>query len=458
MIYDSKNFERLLFDFETCSEETIAIEQNQIEQAAQLGSQILNEAGQWQTYLNALAMFSFEQWLKERAPELPINLENCSVMQPIYASIIEAVFNLKVGEFKLCLLATGNIREEIVILPRAVVDLPQYAAHFYVAIAVQEEQEQATITGFISYDQLVDRRQYANLQPEPDWTYQISQDWLEPDSDRLLLYLRCLEATAISLPAISTNQLISLERMQEDIVSIISQLQSGEYPLWQLLSWEQGAFLLNNPDWLAWLYHLQTTSESANQNQASSSGQLLQILQSLTQQVVNVGLWLQDELDEFAQNLAWTLLPAPVLAPVSLRSARVTAAQSPQEEFEKIVAELQGAEIVIPSQARAAYLDFNLADNPLRLYAVTWPIATEESVREWALLLILGVQSGCELPQGLQLQISDRENILFEQEVETDTEDTYLYASVIGELSEQFLTTIALSNGENIKFSFLFEP
>ncbi len=450
------NYDKLLLDYDYLAEDTIALEPERIQQAAELSSHIVKSAGQWQIYLNALALYGFEQWLRERADELPIDLENCSVMQPAVASAIaEGVCNLQVGDFKLCLLATGSSIEDVVVLPRAVIDLPEYAAHFYVAIAVQEELEQARITGFIAYDRLMAQLQSANLAPEPDWTYELPRAWFEPDANRLLLYLRCLETRAISLPAIPNARMIAVETMQEDIISVIPQLQSGDYSLWQLFNWEQGKLILTNPKLLKWLYRLQTEPELfTGKDRTSLLEQLSQVLSNLSQQVVNVGLWLQSELDEIAQNIAWTMLPPPALATVPLRSVRVTATESVSEEFAAIIAELRGTELEVPQQARGAYLDFNLANNPFRLYAITWLNSPEE----WTLLLVLGLQTGRELPSGLKLQVSDRENILFEQEVETDTEDTYLYASVIGELSEQFLTTIALSNGENIKFSFLFEP
>ncbi len=453
------NYDDLLLDFDYLAEDTIALESEQLQQAAELSSHIVKSAGQWQTYLNALALYGFEQWLRERDTELGIDRQNCSLMQPAIANAIDgAVGNLQVGDFKLCLLATGSSIEDVVVLPRALIDLPEYAAHFYVAIAVQEELEQAKIKGFIAYDSLIAQLQSAKKAPEPDWTYQLPIAWFEPEAERLLLYLRCLETNAIRLPAIPSNRAIAVEEMQSAIVSVLPQLQSGNYYLWQLFNWEQGALLLTNPQLLRWLYRLQTEPELATApDRTSIIEQLSQILTSFSQQVVNVGLWLQSELEEIAQNITWTLLPQPVLAPVSFRSAENTVPQSPQSELETIIAELQETEIAIPDRARAAYLDFNLADNPLRLYAVTWSIPAEESVSEWSLLLILGVQPGYSLPQGLQLQISDRENILFEQDVETDTEDTYLYASVIGTLSEQFLVTIALSNGDNIEFNFLFE-
>ena len=449
------NYDELLLDYDYLAEDTLALEPEQIQQAAELSSHIVKGAGQWQIYLNALAMYAFEQWLRERADELPIDLENCSLMQPAIASAIaDGVCNLQVGDFKLCLLATGSSIEDVVVLPRAVIDLPEYAPHFYVAIAVQEELEQARITGFIAYDRLMAQLQSANLAPETDWTYELPIAWFEPDGDRLLLYLRCLEARAISLPALPTNRAIAVETMESDIISVIPQLQSGDYSLWQLFNWSQGKLILTNPKLLQWLYRLQTEPELlTGQERTSLLEQLSQVLSNLSQQVVNVGLWLQSELDELAQNIAWTMLPPPTLATVPLRSVRVTATESVSEEFAAIIAELRGTELEVPTEARGAYLDFNLANNPFRLYAITW----RNSPEEWTLLLVLGLQTSRELPPGLKLQISDRDGVLFEQLIETDSEDVYLYASTIGDLTEEFIAQISCQNKEEISFNFLFE-
>ncbi|MBF2020048.1 MAG: DUF1822 family protein [Hydrococcus sp. C42_A2020_068] len=436
----------LLLDFESLSVETIFLEPDKIDRAIQLSSQIANEVRQWQTYLNALALFGFEQWLSERAAELRVNSENCTVLQPQYANAIAAVCHLEVGEFKLCLLATGTLIDEAIAFPRAVIDLPEYAAHFYVLVEVREEQEQATIKSFIRHDQLVDRLQSANLQAEPDWTCELPLAWFDRDRDRLLLYLRCLEPTAIPLPAIPTNRLASLSGIQAELEPLIPQLQSPNRPLWQVLTWEQGAALLSSPDLLDWLYHLQT--------EAQPTSQLSQILQNLTQQVVNVGLWLGGELDEFAQNLSWMLLPPPALATASLRSLRDTVIESPAEEFGAIIAQLRSTDMEIPVQARGAYRDFTLAENLLRLYAVTWSIPIQS---EWTLLLILGTRSGNELPQGLKLRVSELTNVLVE--VEPNPGDTYLYTRVVGALNEQFLVTLVSLDGETLTLpSFAFIP
>ncbi len=63
---------KMLLDFEALQAETIALEPTHIDQALHLCSQIQDEERQWQTYLNALALFSFEQWLSDRAQKFPL--------------------------------------------------------------------------------------------------------------------------------------------------------------------------------------------------------------------------------------------------------------------------------------------------------------------------------------------------------------------------------------------------
>ena len=456
----SNNSNNLLLDFDTFSPEAIALEPEQIERAVELSNQIVDRERQWRTYLNALALFSFESWLQSRAPELVINSDNCSVLQPSYANVIDGVLNLEVGQFKLCLLASGTMRDEVVTVPRAVVDLPEYAAHFYVLVNVREEQEEAIVESFIPYDELKERQQSGNLQAEADWTYELPLTWFEPEPDNLLLYLRCLEPTATVLPAIPTDRLTALGNIQTELEPLIPQLQSSKTPLWQILSWDRAIPLLTSPELLDWLYRLQTGVPSATQNLAALTRQLAQTGQRLTQEAMNVGLWLQNELDELSQSLSWKLLPAPAFAMASLRSLSVTNRESPTEELEAIIAQLRNSGMDIPIEARGAYRDFSVSENYLRLYAVTWAIYEQETQPEWTLLVVLGAQPNYELPQGLKLQLKEQNTILDEQVVEQDTENSYLYTRVIGIWDEQFSVTIILANGETLvlpSFSFTSE-
>src|SRR4028119_1062128 len=95
---------KMLLDFESFSPETIELSPDSVNQAVELSANIPNEQQQWRTYLNALALSAFEQWLDFRATELTINRENCTILKPEMANAIDAVGNLQVDKFKLCLI------------------------------------------------------------------------------------------------------------------------------------------------------------------------------------------------------------------------------------------------------------------------------------------------------------------------------------------------------------------
>ena len=460
MTNNSNNSNNLLLDFEALPVESLPLFPEQIKQAVELSNQIVNQDNQWQAYLHALALFTFESWLHSRAPELLINSDNCSIWQPSYANVISGIFNLEVGQFKLCLLATGSISDEVITVPRALVDLPEYAAHFYVVVNVQEEQEEATVKSFIDYNELKEHIQSDNLQAEPDWTYDLSWDRFNQEPDNLLLYLRCLEPTAIALPALSPQRLTILENILTELEPLIPQLQNSETPLWQILSWETAVPLLTSPELLDWLYQLQTGTTPATQKGTILTRQSAETGRRLTQKVINVGLWLQNELDEFSQSLSWTLLPAPTFALSSLRSFSLINRDLPNKELEAIIAQLRDSGMDIPVEARGAYRDFNLGTNSLRLYALTWAIEEQKNNPEWTLLTVLGAQPDHQLPQGLRLQVKEQNTLLSEKIVEQDSDDTYLYSRVIGRWDEQFSVTIILANGETLvlpPFSFVTE-
>ena len=452
----------LLLDFESLSEAGIALSSKQIDRAIELSDRVIDPERQWQTYLNALALFGFETWLQSRDSSLTINSDNCSVKQPSYASFIDGVFNLEVGEFKVCLLTKGVAIDEFITVSRAVIDLPEYAAHFYVLVNVIEEQEEVSVDSFIRYDEIIKHRRSGNLIPDADWTYELPLAWFNPEPNDLLLYLRCLEPNAISkrsasqvaLPTTATAAI----NIQSELESLLPQLQSTETALHEILTWEQAKSLLSNSNLLAWLYELQTTQPSTRDALTSLSDCLSGTISEVTQRVINVKSWLSDELDELAQNLAWMRLPAPAFAPSAFRDLRVINRESPVEEFEAIVSQLRDSGEDIPIDARGAWQDFDLAAHSLRLFAVTWLIKATANVPEWNLLLVLGAQPDNYIPQGLRLEIREGDTVLEEKVVPEDTEDSYIYTRVIGELEEKFTISIVLANFESITFpDFAFD-
>ncbi|MDF0552533.1 DUF1822 family protein [Kamptonema sp. UHCC 0994] len=430
-------------DFESLSIEAIAIAPVSINKAIQISRQIKNPERQWQTYLTVLALFAFRQWAEERAPEFYINQEKCSILHPEYANIIEAACNLKLGDFKICLLAIGSFTDEKISIPRAAIDLPEFTAHFYVVVEIAEELEEARIIGFIRYDQLIEQFSSVNLLAENDWTYRLPWAWFNSNSDDLLLYLRYLQPDAIALPATPVRPINPLLIMQAQLSPVLPQLQSGNREIWELLTWEKITEIMVSPPLLTWLYQ-----ESIRPNQESK----------LTQGILNVWLWLQDEIDDLARELSWVLLPAFNSEKLGLAGA--TAMRSPIEELEAIVTQLERRGTAISPAARGACKTLNLASIPLRLYALSWPMLSTENIPEWKLLLILGGSpSGTPLPEGTKMQVSDNMSVLVEQAIDQYTTEPYLYSLVAGTWDEQFTVTLTLSNGAILTLPpFAFRP
>ena len=433
-------------DFDDLPTSAIILSPDDIDRAAEVSEQIPGELKQWQVYLNCLALSAFEQWLEERAESLIVNQEKCIILQPALANFINCAANLQVGEFKVCLIATGSLSDEMVSLPRVVVDLPEFIPHFYVLVEVLEEREAANVYAFVSYQELMETNHVTSLQS--DWNYQIPISCFDDNADRLLLYLRCLESSAISLPAISTNRAVILSTVQNQLVELLPQLQSPERELSDILTWEQATAVLTNRELLNWIYTLQKQYLSASNNPSlhgdtsqNLNTSLRDLIKLIIQPALNAGRWLGNELDELAQGLSWVLLPS-FSAALEMRPMR-----SPEEEFEVIATQLRQRGLEIPIQAHGAYQDLLLAGVPLRIYAVTWHLASESQHPEWSLLLILGAPALSSLPSNIKLRVSDQTGILEERGLDARTSDTYIFTRVVGNWDEKFLVSVSLMDG-----------
>jgi type II secretory pathway component PulM len=423
-------------DFDDLPTSAIILSDDDIDRAAEMSDRIPNRLKQWQVYLNCLALSAFETWLDERAESLKINLDKCTILQPALANFINGVANLQVGEFKVCLIATGSLSDEMVRLPRVVIDLPEFIPHFYVLVEVLEERQSANVYAFLSYQELLERQNLTSLQS--DGNYQLPISCFDNNPDRLLLYLRCLEVSAISLPAIPTNRAEILARVQNQLLELLPELKSSERELSDILTWEQATAVFTNPELLNWVYTLQ------QQNHPPANTFLRDLIKLITQPAVNAGRWLGNELDELAQGLSWVLLPSFVPAS-GMRPMR-----SPEEEFEVITTQLRQRGLEIPIQARGAYQDILLAGIPLRMYAVTWHLLGESEQREWSLLLILGAPALSSLPADIKLRVSDQTAILDELGLNAESEDAYIFTRVVGNWDEKFLVSVSLMDGVEV--------
>lgn len=418
-----------LFDFPSHLE-TVDLEPKHYEEALQLSQNIGNEAKQWSVYLQALAVLAFAEWLNKREPIISLTQEISSIFKPKYVNLIDVICNLEVGKFKVCLIPTISFSDDEIILPRAVIDLPEFAAHFYIVIAINEELEIAAIRGFISYNEIVNYKlnYQSEFTPQRDWTYILPFSWFNSEPDELLLYLQSALTSTITLPEIPANRRTALSQIQRELINLLPQVNTS--PLWQILTWSQGVAVLTSPELLNWLYNFPASDSSA------SNTHLLDLLQILSQQGVNIQRWLNNQFDDIIQAFSWEVLPA-------IRGTSDNIRQEPAEELEVILREInRDYDSKIPDVAVRAYQDIIL-EIPLRIYAVTWILPDDE----WSLLLILKAISGHQPPSGFKLRVSDQTSVLVEEEIQYNSYHDYIFAQVVGSYDDKFMVTITSPNG-----------
>ncbi|MBD2319768.1 DUF1822 family protein [Phormidium tenue] len=365
-------------EFETLDNDAIALSSSSLQTAANLSELVTTRSQQWQAYFNALALFGFETWLQERAPDVRLERDNASVFEPNQSGAIAATYGLTVNQFRVCLIPIDSEPDAAISLSRILIESAEFRPHFYVLVELYEEQEQAIIKGWLRADNLIARQ--AELSLSTDWNYEIPLAWFDDDCDDLLLYWRCASPAMIDLPSLAPT------------------IASDRY------SW----------------------------------------LQLLTQPAIDTAQWFQEEWQALVNDLTWVLLP-PVASASGLRSSGATLNRSPLSELETILTAIERTGMRLPSNARAAYQDFELGEYPLRLYAVIGSEVATDGAIAWSLLTILGKATDRDLPVDLILRISDITGVLVERQLEA--QGAYLFAEVEGTPEERFLVTAALADG-----------
>ncbi|NES21304.1 MAG: DUF1822 family protein [Symploca sp. SIO3E6] len=390
-------------------EPVIPLEPEDYTQALEISKRVTYQEQRWQAYLNMLALSAFEEWFKEREGKLKLDKTNCSALQPESSRVIEAVCNLQVGEFKICLIATESLIDDLVRLPKVAVDNPGFAAHFYVVVEVFEEEEQAVIHSFLGYDRLQKAQESCQLTLDADGSvYALDFDWFKRDINHLLLGLRLGDPRAFDLPELAEKCEIPSS--------------SGTPPLG------------SPPD---------LSAASTSQPPAAPKPK-----PSLLQPAINVALWLRNELGEDAERLNWEP-PLPLVTASGFRFI---------QSFYPVLEELRNRGMEIPQPSYGSCRDIYLAGTALKLLAGTWelPQKSDSSAQEWSLLLILAMQSSSFLPQGIRLQVEDLTKVMYDKTMETEAR--YFVVRLEGNLDEQFTVTIEL-NGKTLSLEpFKFDP
>ena len=431
------NIDNLSADF-SVNNTMIDLEQEWLDRALAIGKNSHNITRKFNWYLQALALFTFESWLSIREPTLNINLAEASIFKSEIANILDVVCHVWVGDFCLCIIPSLDAGEPEVTIPRYVIDIPEFTAHFYVLVEVDEELETGLIKGFIDYNRLSDYKSRYFL--DKDWNYAVPSTLWELNIAKLLVNLQCLDSNAITLPA-SNSQQNSLD-LHPELQQILPEVESQ--PLWKKLTWSQAVATVTNPELRNWLYH------SLTNNNYRSNVYLKDLFKLLTQQAINLRDWIQTQLEYLEPELTWQMLPTNMM----LAQMRNTNSDNPAVSLDNILTQISNnLNLNIPSNAGRAYQEFDL-ETPLRLYAVTWLIS--ETEKTWGLLLILGSTPNNIPPYGVKLRVSDRSNIIQEQELTSASGGAYLCTHLEATAEDKLLVTITPPDGSP-EISRLFE-
>lgn len=212
--------------------ETLWLEPEHFAQAQRQSDRFTDESVQWRAYLQTLAQLSFQDWLQAKLP-------NCrlSPIKELTGTPNAAIGYLNANDFELCVVATEHVLDELVKIPCAAVDRPEYCAHFYVLIEVLEDQQEAVVRGFLRYDELIaylsqatviqsrSESSESSLAPSASPNSMASEyclplSCLDSEPNHLVSYIQQLSPNAIALPASTAEP--SVEPSTEPSIAVAS--------------------------------------------------------------------------------------------------------------------------------------------------------------------------------------------------------------------------------------------
>ncbi len=238
------NFPHNTRDLITAFPEAIELESEDFDRAKETSDRVIGEARQWQRYIAALAVSALEKWLKVRLRDKTISSNNCSLFQAKYINLIDVATPIQIGDFRLCAIAAERFTDEVVTIPKAAIELSEFAAHFYIAVEVLEEEEEAIVRGILRRDRLL---AYCQSQPQnAEWNYEIPLDEFDTQIDRLFYDCRYLDPQEIPLPSPAPIPHWTREQLGE----LLQALQSAEPEQWRHWSWERGQVAIRYPELL----------------------------------------------------------------------------------------------------------------------------------------------------------------------------------------------------------------
>jgi hypothetical protein len=405
-------------------------------------------AGHRNAQLNHCCLQAFLAWASAESEitDPPVPWPSTAELPQFWDLVTGTAITL--GQHRLVLLPSDALDTQVLSVPQEWVDIPTWAADYYLGLQVDPEAKGIQIWGYASHCTLKAKATYDPIYR----TYDLDRDFVIADLDLLWVAQRLgLDEKAPLGPLPVLSPAVAELAPDAHPQALLDLSQPTPYSPRLDLAFPTWATLIANPTWRHQLYQQRLASTQAGaRTVAMPASKSPPPLTHLSQRVINAAIWLQDQVDQMAQELNWVLLPALALETVGLRDRTL--------ELTEILTQLQQRGFQIPPTARSAYHDFQMGASQLRLYAVTWPVVTAGKVPEWCLLFVLANRSG-RLQPSTKLTIRDDHQTLVDLELAADTTDQYLCGSVSGTWEETFVVQITLADGTALQLpAFVFQP
>ncbi len=412
-----------ILDFESIADTAIEIQSDAT--AIALSQALPDPLLRWQSYLALLVLEGFKTWLQQQSS--PIVTQQSTLLEPTGFDI-PTVSYTRVNGFKVCCIAIANDEDERVEIPAQVIEQPHQAAHFYLAATVYPDHRQVVMRYFLRHDQLA-QFESATCKTSQQ-TYELPTSIFETDFHQLLLYLTCLEPSAIVLPSRNTTAPLKQWLVQ---------------PVVNAQAWFQRQ-ISEQINELAWQFFSPTPATRFLMSSSALAPQELKPDESLTVNLTEIernGLQIPSPTPAISG-----MMDSPALAPQELK---------PDESLTAVLTEIERNGLQIPTAAKAAYQDIWVGDRPLRLSVVIWAQPQAQPEPTWSLLAILRAASSLVMLEDTRLILSEANTPIVSTQLAPGS--AYLVTQAIGNWNEQFTLTIDLPTGESVTLPpFIFAP
>jgi Protein of unknown function (DUF1822) len=248
----------------------------------------------WNSYLNRLCQATCLSWLQsEHCPGATIGQKNP-------AAIAEFVngFTINIGAVKLALIPTEAIDQTSIDVPQEWVDIPSWAADYYLAVQVDTQNNEMRIYGYTTHQNL----KTSGFYDANDRTYCLDTEDLNGDLNSLwLAYPHYTTAqTRAELAPIATLTNTQAEALVERLGNPAEAFPRLEVPF------QQWAALMENSAWRQKLYQQRQPSQA-------------------TSLVTRLSRWFEGQSDAMWQTLDRVLLPQQLA--IATRSSAISTSQ-----------------------------------------------------------------------------------------------------------------------------------